>query len=93
MSTTQKLIAGFLLLLILILTNMLASLLSWKVDLTDGKLFTLSAGSKALVQKLEEPIVLDYYFTRDVKGCPFGSRTTLPGSRKCCANLPAPPPV
>lgn len=71
MSTTQKLIAGFLLLLILILTNMLASLLSWKVDLTDGKLFTLSAGSKALVQKLEEPIVLDYYFTRDVEGLPI----------------------
>lgn len=71
MSTTQKLIAGFLLLLILVLTNMLASLLSWKVDLTDGKLFTLSAGSKALVQKLEEPIVLDYYFTRDVEGLPI----------------------
>ncbi len=71
MSTTQKLIAGFLLLLILILTNMLANLLSWKLDLTDGKLFTLSAGSKSLVQKLEEPIVLDFYFTRDVEGLPI----------------------
>ena len=71
MSKTHKLIAGLLLLLILILTNMLASLLSWKLDLTDGKLFSLSAGSEALVQKLEEPVVLDFYFTRDVEGLPI----------------------
>ena len=71
MSATQKLIAGLLLLLILILTNMLANLLSWKLDLTDGKLFSLSAGSKALALKLEEPVVFDFYFTRDVEGLPI----------------------
>ena len=71
MSITQKFIAGFLLLLVLVLTNMLASLLSWKLDLTDGKLFTLSSGSKALVQKLEEPVTLDFYFSRDAEGLPI----------------------
>ena len=71
MNTTHKFIAGFLIILILILINMFASLFSWKLDFTDSKLFTLSKGTKLLIEKLEEPVVFDYYFSRSVDGLPI----------------------
>ena len=71
MNTSQKFIAGFLLILILILTNMFAGLFSWKLDFTDGKLFTLSKGSQVLVEKLEERVDFDFYFSRSVDGLPI----------------------
>ena len=64
MNTSQKFIAGFLLILILIFANTFASLFSWKLDFTDSKLFTLSKGSKLLIEKLEEPVDFDFYFSR-----------------------------
>ncbi|MCZ6671964.1 MAG: Gldg family protein [Verrucomicrobia bacterium] len=71
MNTLQKFIAGFLLILILILTNMFANLFSWKLDFTDSKLFTLSKGSRLLIEKLEEPVDFDFYFSRSVQGLPI----------------------
>ena len=71
MNTSQKFIAGFLLILILIFANTFASLFSWKLDFTDSKLFTLSKGSKLLIEKLEEPVDFDFYFSRGVEGLPI----------------------
>ena len=71
MNVSQKFIAGFLLILILILTNMFASLFSWKLDLTTGKLFTLSKGSKSLTGQLEEPVDFDFYFSLTVEDLPI----------------------
>tara|TARA_Y100000588_G_scaffold66422_2_gene66848 strand:+ start:2624 stop:4507 length:1884 start_codon:yes stop_codon:yes gene_type:complete len=71
MNTSQKLIAGFLLILILILTNMFASLFSWKIDLTSGKIFTLSQGSQQLAAQLEEPVDFVFYFSRTVEDLPI----------------------
>ncbi len=71
MNTSQKFIAGFLLILILIFANMFANLFSWKLDFTDSKLFTLSKGSKLLIEKLEEPVDFDFYFSRGVEGLPI----------------------
>ena len=71
MNTSQKFIAGFLLILILLLANMFAGLFSWKLDFTDGKLFTLSKGSQLLVEKLEERVDLDFYFSRSVEDLPI----------------------
>ena len=71
MNTSQKFIAGFLLIVILVLANMFAGLFSWKLDFTDGKLFTLSEGSQLLVEKLEERVDFDFYFSRSVDGLPI----------------------
>lgn len=71
MNNAQKFIAGFLLILILIFVNMFANLFSWKLDFTDSKLFTLSKGTRLLIDKLEEPVDFDFYFSRSIEGLPI----------------------
>ena len=71
MNTSQKFIAGFLLILVLVFANMFANLFSWKLDFTDGKLFTLSEGSQLLIEKLEDPVDFDFYFSKSVDGLPI----------------------
>ena len=44
-----------------ILSNQL--LTSWRLDLTENKLFTLSKGTRNILDKLDEPITLRYYFS------------------------------
>lgn len=36
---------------------------SWRLDMTENKLFTLSEGTKNILGKLEEPVTLRYYFS------------------------------
>jgi ABC-type uncharacterized transport system involved in gliding motility auxiliary subunit len=55
----------------LVLVNYLASSLPVRVDVTAEKIYTLSPGTKALLSKVEEPITLDFYFTRSVAGVPI----------------------
>ena len=43
-----------------------ASLRSWRFDLTEDKLFTLSEGSKNIARETEEPIHLYFYFSKDL---------------------------
>jgi len=52
-------------LILLIAVNLLANLLltSWRLDLTENRLFTLSPGTKNILAGLEEPITLRYYFS------------------------------
>lgn len=71
MTASQKYIAGFLLLVILLLANMFANLFSWKIDFTEGKVFTLSEGTKELIDKLEERVDIDFYFSRSVEALPI----------------------
>jgi ABC-type uncharacterized transport system involved in gliding motility auxiliary subunit len=47
---------------IIILVN--AGLTSLRLDLTEGKLFTLSQGTVNIIQSLDEPVNLDFYFSR-----------------------------
>ncbi|MFK8069019.1 MAG: Gldg family protein [Gammaproteobacteria bacterium] len=46
--------------------NILASgtLTSWRMDMTDNKLFTLSEGTRNILKELEEPITLRYFFSQ-----------------------------
>ena len=46
--------------------NILASgtLTSWRMDVTDNKLFTLSKGTRNILNDLEEPITLRYFFSQ-----------------------------
>lgn len=61
-------IAGLLIALILFFAvNIAASavLRGARVDLTEGRLFTLSEGSRAIARKLPEPITLTFYYSED----------------------------
>lgn len=69
-----KLLSVALLFAGLVLINYLASSLPTRLDLTAQKIYTLSPGTRALVAKIEEPVQLDFYFSR--------SSTTLPISLK-----------
>lgn len=46
----------------IILVN--STLTTWRIDLTENRLFTLSDGTKNILRKLEEPIQIDFYFSR-----------------------------
>lgn len=54
----------------LVLVNYLASQLPFRGDATAGRIYTLSPGTKAILQKIEEPVVLDFYFSKDAGGLP-----------------------
>lgn len=66
-----KVVSVLLLLVALILVNYLASRLPFRGDTTEDRIYTLSDGTKALLAKIEEPVVLDYYFSRSVGGLPI----------------------
>lgn len=66
MTNRYSLGGGLLLALSLfIAVNLLANqtLTSWRLDVTQNKLFTLSPGTKNILAGLEEPITLKYYFS------------------------------
>lgn len=51
---------------IFVVVNILANLTltSWRFDLTDNKLFTFSQGTLNILEEIEEPIRLDFYFSK-----------------------------
>ncbi|MCH8078165.1 MAG: Gldg family protein [Proteobacteria bacterium] len=61
-STTGLALAAALFVAIIILAN--ATLTSWRLDLTENKLFTLSEGTLNILHTLEEPVRLDFYFSQ-----------------------------
>jgi ABC-type uncharacterized transport system involved in gliding motility auxiliary subunit len=65
-----KTLAVVLLAVVLLLVNFLASRLPVRGDLTAGRIYTLSPGTKTLLGKIEEPIALRLYATRGVDGLP-----------------------
>ncbi len=63
----------------LVLVNYLASKLPVRGDATAGRIYTLSDGTRALLGKIEEPVTLDFYFSRNATSVPvsyknFGAR-------------------
>lgn len=71
MKSGKKLLSFLLLAVALVLVNYLAKSLASRADLTAEKSFTLSAGTKALLGKLDEPVTLKLYFSRSLKGLPI----------------------
>jgi len=61
-STTGLTLAAALFVAVIILAN--ATLTSWRIDLTENKLFTLSEGTLNILHNLEEPVRLDFYFSQ-----------------------------
>ncbi len=55
----------------LVLVNYLASSLPVRVDTTAESIYTLSSGTKTLLGKIEEPVVVDFYFSKSATGVPI----------------------
>lgn len=70
MKSGSKALIIVLLLAGLVLVNYLASQLPFRGDTTAGRIYTLSPGTKSILQKIEEPVVLDFYFSKDAAGLP-----------------------
>eukprot|EP01035_Chromulina_nebulosa_P062027 gene62027-84830_t len=60
-----------LLLVGLVLVNYLASSIPARVDTTAESIYSLSAGTKSMLGKVEEPVVIDLYFSKDASGLPI----------------------
>lgn len=62
-SGTGLVLAACLFVALIIVVN--ATLTSWRLDLTENKLYTLSQGTINILNSLEEPIRLDFYFSQE----------------------------
>jgi len=71
MKLSAKALAILLLFVGLVLVNYLASSIPARLDATAGSIYSLSSGSKAMLGKIEEPITLDLYFSKDATGLPI----------------------
>ena len=60
--------------LILVLVNFLSSQLRTRVDLTQGHLYTLSDGTRAVLGKLEAPVKLRFYYTQGNEDVPVATK-------------------
>ena len=71
MKPRTKLLAILLLFVGLVLVNYLASQIPLRADATAENIYTLSDGTRSLLGKIEEPVTLDLYFSRQVGGLPI----------------------
>src|SRR5688572_25885591 len=67
----SKTLTIVLLLVGLVLINYLASSIPVRLDATAESIYSLSAGTKAMLAKIEEPVSIDLYFSRDASGLPI----------------------
>lgn len=67
----SKSIAIGLLLVGLILVNYLASSVPVRVDATAESIYSLSEGTRRMLGKIEEPVTVDLYFSKDASGLPI----------------------
>lgn len=63
------------LLVIMIAANFIISALNLRVDLTQGSVYTLSPGTKAILSKLEAPVKIRYYYSQGGSALPVGLKT------------------
>jgi len=60
---------------ILIAVNFLTGAFNARIDLTAGKVYTLSPGTKAILGKLEAPVKIRFYYTQGGNAVPVGLKT------------------
>jgi gliding motility-associatede transport system auxiliary component len=60
---------------ILIAVNFLIGAFSARVDLTEGRVYTLSPGTRAILSKLEAPVRIRFYYTQGGTAVPVGLKT------------------
>src|SRR4051812_17450280 len=56
--------------LILIAVNLIASLVRQRFDLTDEKAYTLSPGTRAILSKVDTPVQIRFYCTKNATTMP-----------------------
>ncbi|QYM79876.1 Gldg family protein [Horticoccus luteus] len=66
-----KTAAILLLLVALVLVDYLASSIPARLDATADSIYSLSPGTKTMLGKIEDPITLDLYFSKDASGLPI----------------------
>ena len=71
MKPSAKLLAIVLLFIGLVLVNYLASKVPTRLDATSEDIYTLSSGTHSLLSKIEEPVVLDFYYSAKAQGLPI----------------------
>lgn len=71
MKPGSKLLAIALLFVGLVLINYLASSIPARLDTTAESIYSLSSGTKAMLGKIEEPVTIDLYFSKDASGLPI----------------------
>lgn len=57
-------------LLIVVAVNFIVGALRYRVDLTEDKVYTLSAGTKAIISKLPGPVKIRFYYTQNENNMP-----------------------
>ena len=57
-------------LLILLAVNFIAAQAKTRIDLTAEKAYTLSSGTRAILAKLDTPVQIRFYCTKDTKTMP-----------------------
>jgi ABC-type uncharacterized transport system involved in gliding motility auxiliary subunit len=63
------------LLIILVALNVLGNFIKFRWDLTENHLYTLSQGSQRIVQKLDTPVEIRFYYSKDNASTPVYLRT------------------
>lgn len=62
-------------LIILVAVNALGGLVKYRSDLTENKLYTLSDGTKRILDKLDSNVLVRFYFSKDNASVPVPLRT------------------
>ena len=62
-------------LIILVAVNVLGGLVKFRSDLTENKLYTLSDGTKRILDKLDSDVLVRFYFSKDNASVPVPLRT------------------
>jgi ABC-type uncharacterized transport system involved in gliding motility auxiliary subunit len=57
-------------LIISVAINLLGGFLKFRSDLTENKLYTLSDGTKKILNKLDTDVVVRFYFSKDTASMP-----------------------
>jgi ABC-type uncharacterized transport system involved in gliding motility auxiliary subunit len=60
---------------ILVAANFIVSAFNARIDLTEGNVYTLSPGTKAILAKLEAPVRIRFYYTQGSNAVPVGLKT------------------
>jgi ABC-type uncharacterized transport system involved in gliding motility auxiliary subunit len=63
------------LVVVLIAANFIVSAFNLRADLTEGSVYTLSAGTRAVLAKLDAPVKLRFYYTQSGGAVPVGLKT------------------
>ena len=77
MKEFSKYFASALILLDFVLLHYIVSSIPLRVDFTEENLYTLSDGTETLIEKIENPVTLDFYTSRSIADLPAGFKTFM----------------